>query len=285
MRGQFFNGSQNLNQDSFVGLNKKAPATTEAIRNIKMRVEIKKITPNFASALLDSNKANRKINKSQLDMLVRSMQSGKWRLTHQGIAIYTDGGLADGQHRLSAIVKSGVTCEMAIFYGVERDPDTVVAIDCGKSRSAVDSGRISGMGISNNTTTLAKGIEFGYKERMPKLTHSELIELCKKHKKIIDIINLAFPSNVKGVSIAPVKVAIGIAVDAGVSLDIARSFCKTLVTGEYSEDIMKNAVKLRNKLMASNFNGGGDRPIAYAMAMHAILSTNSGKLIARFRTN
>ncbi len=245
-------------------------------------MEIKKVTPAFAQSLLDSNTSNRKVNKTQLNMLVRVMLDGKWRLTHQGVAIYSDGELADGQHRLLAVIESGVTCEMPVFYGISKETETVIAIDCGKQRSVIDSASISGLDISINTVTLARGFEFGYGTRMSKLTHSETVEICSKHKRKVDLISRVFPTNRKGVSIAPVKVAVADAVfAAGVSESVAKSFCSTLVTGEYGDQVMKNAIRLRNKLMGYNYNGGQDRVQAYNMTYNTLVSTMNNLEVKR----
>lgn len=246
-----------------------------------MRMEIKKVTPEFARSLLDSNTSNRKVNKAQLEMLVRVMLDGKWRLTHQGVAIYDDGELADGQHRLLSIIESGVTCEMPVFYGIQKELETVIAIDCGKQRSVVDSARISGVEIQNQDTTFAKGLEFGFANKMDKLTHSEVVALCDKHCKSIGIIKEVFPTNRKGVSISPVKVAVANAVMSGVSKEVAKEFCSTLISGEYDSSIMKNAIRLRNKLMSYNYSGSGDRPIAYNMAYNTLKSTMMGVEVKR----
>ena len=251
------------------------------ISEIDMRMEIKKVTPKFAESLLESNDSNRKVNKQQLEMLVRVMLDGKWRLTHQGVAMYEDGDLADGQHRLLAVIESGVTCEMPIFYGIKKEKETVIAIDCGKQRTVVDSAKISGMEITNNAATIAKGLEFGYKNKFSKLTHSETVELCEKHIKSIKLLLSIFPANVKGVSTAPIKVAIAECVSEGVPESLTREFCKTLVSGEYESEIMKNAVRLRNKLMSKNYNGGHERFSAYIMTKNTLLSTSKGIEVKR----
>ena len=249
-----------------------------------MRVEIKTITPELAATFLELNDGNRKINNSQLSMLSRAMTSGEWRLTHQGVAFYDDGSLADGQHRLSAVVHSGVSCEMLVCYGVTRDPSSVMAIDSGKLRSVVDSMKISGLKIKANHVTIAKGLEFGFSKKHAKLSTQEIASLCGKHKGDIDVLTRVLSTNCSGVSIAPVKVAILDCISRGyISECLAGRFYNTLTSGEYDSDIMINAVKLRNKLMSKNYNGGHERVIAYRMTANTIIST--GKSIKINRVN
>jgi hypothetical protein len=74
---------------------------------------------------------------SHVDYLAGCISRGEWLLTHQGIAFAPDGRLLDGQHRLMAIVKSGLPVQIQVSMGVQ--PDTFDVIDTGSvKRSASD---------------------------------------------------------------------------------------------------------------------------------------------------
>ncbi len=47
---------------------------------------------------------------------------------------------------------------------------------------------------------------------------------------------------------------------------------------------MINAVRLKNKLMTANYNGGSDRLTAYNMAYNTIISTSEGKDVKRINS-
>jgi hypothetical protein len=69
----------------------------------------------------------------------REMLAGRWRLTHQGIALDPQGRLLDGQHRLRAVLEadlsqSGIVVPMMVTVGVPRD--TFAVMDSGRPRSA-----------------------------------------------------------------------------------------------------------------------------------------------------
>ena len=51
------------------------------------------------------------------------MQDGKWRLNGKTICFDSTGRLLNGQHRLSAVVRSGVTLTTVVVRGL--DPDLV----------------------------------------------------------------------------------------------------------------------------------------------------------------
>lgn len=98
------------------------------------------ITPNQAQYILDyHNKDNRKICKSQVGKILRSIEDDGWLLDGQPITFNTQGNLTEAQHRLAAIAK---------FYDRDREFEVIivtgVALDCfskcalAKPRRAVD---------------------------------------------------------------------------------------------------------------------------------------------------
>jgi len=67
-----------------------------------------KITPEMAAIMLEKNQTNRRLNPRLVSQYAKDMKNGEWKTTHQGIAINCLGFVVDGQHRLAAIVESGV---------------------------------------------------------------------------------------------------------------------------------------------------------------------------------
>ncbi|WP_157509211.1 hypothetical protein [Luteipulveratus halotolerans] len=98
-----------------------------------MRTTIETITPERATELLANNPHNRPLVASRVAALVHALESGQWRLTHQGIALAADGALLDGQHRLTAIVRTGVTVELQVS---RMKDDVFDVIDTGRARGA-----------------------------------------------------------------------------------------------------------------------------------------------------
>jgi len=107
-----------------------------------MKTNIETITPKLAETILENHwvkEHQRNPSESVVDSYVRSMRAGEWILTHQGIAIDTEGELVDGVHRLLAIIRSGVTVKMMITTGlphIGQDASTLVfdVIDRGRER-------------------------------------------------------------------------------------------------------------------------------------------------------
>lgn len=114
------------------------------------------MTPEWASEILNRNTHNRNLCKKRADFYVALIMEGKWRLTHQGIAIDSNNVLQDGQHRLQAIASSGVA--VPIMLSTNCDPLNFDVIDSGKKRSAADALVLSG---AKNASRAAAGIK-GY---------------------------------------------------------------------------------------------------------------------------
>lgn len=103
-----------------------------------MKFEIIDVTPEKASEWLTHGPHNpRPLKKFIIDKYAQDMRQGHWRLTHQGIAFNKDGQVIDGQHRLSAIIKSGKTAKMAVFRDVEEDNFDVMDIGALRTRSDI----------------------------------------------------------------------------------------------------------------------------------------------------
>lgn len=97
---------------------------------------IEKITPEIATAILETNTKNRKLSSLVVAKLAAQMKSKQWNFDGSPVRIDDKGDLVDGQHRLWAIVESGTTQEFLVVRGV--DEASMATMDTGKSRSFAD---------------------------------------------------------------------------------------------------------------------------------------------------
>lgn len=245
-----------------------------------MNTEIRTITPQDAKDLLLTNSSNRRVRKRLVDKICRDIKSGAWRLTHQGIAIYDDGTLADGQHRLEAIAASGIPCQIMVTYGVPKDEATILAVDSGRSRTVVDSSNISGVTLSHNQVALSKYIEFGIGAQVS-LTHYELVEVCKKHSDLVDMANRICNSYNKGVGSAAVKLAFIRAHTLGVPEYFLSKCYEAIKTGVYDGEIFGNVARLYRVYLSTRWCNRTEGEDAYHFTVNALLSTYEGKKLAR----
>lgn len=86
-----------------------------------MQITTETITPEMAAEYLKHNTDNRSLRTGHIEYLANAMKRGEWVLSHQGIAFNEHGVLVDGQHRLHAVIKSGVTIDMVVSRGVGGD--------------------------------------------------------------------------------------------------------------------------------------------------------------------
>ena len=97
---------------------------------------IETFSPSAASAALMNNDANRPISKNTVAVYASAMKNGEWMLNGEAITFFNDGGLANGQHRLKAVISSGVPLTTLVVRGVDRG--AFKTIDGGKRRRVGD---------------------------------------------------------------------------------------------------------------------------------------------------
>ena len=117
--------------------------TLENQSNIKLVT----ITPKMAEIMLEKNIANRKVNQANVNRIAADMATGNYKVNGETIKISPNGEILDGQHRLLACVKSGMSFQTYIVYNVERE--AIGTIDMGKGRSVADSLNVMGCNIKS----------------------------------------------------------------------------------------------------------------------------------------
>jgi hypothetical protein len=98
--------------------------------------EIVTVTPEKAEEFLARNTHNRNIKKSNLQKITRALVNGEWQLNGEAVKIAADGTILDGQHRLVAVVQTGVPMKTLLIRGLQNE--TQETMDTGSPRSAAD---------------------------------------------------------------------------------------------------------------------------------------------------
>jgi hypothetical protein len=122
--------------DHFLG--KRGDAARLLLPMKDIRVEVVEISPAMASGLLTHrNERNRPISLKTVAKYSADMKSGRWELTHQGLAFGPGGEIIDGQHRLAAIVDADVSVTMVVSYFESPDKAFGARLksDCGHART------------------------------------------------------------------------------------------------------------------------------------------------------
>lgn len=119
-------------------------------------LETELITPDTAREYMQKNTNNRPLSRGQVEALARDIREGLWRQTHQGIAFDIEGNLADGQHRLAAIIEAETPIYLLVARGVPLDAKKV--LDVGRKRTVGDMLAMDGV---KNTMILASIARIG----------------------------------------------------------------------------------------------------------------------------
>lgn len=102
----------------------------------ELKVVVTDITPTKAKTLLRMNTNNRNLREGRLEQYAYDMKTGHWYANGVPIVISNEGELKDGQHRLQACIKAGVTLKNCIILYLPEEQAN--CYDVGANRSARD---------------------------------------------------------------------------------------------------------------------------------------------------
>jgi hypothetical protein len=119
---------------------------------------VETITPEIAGEMLESGYGvtNRSIMRAAVERYSRDMRDGKWFMTGEAIKFDRGGQLIDGQHRLYAVIQSGVTIETLVIRGV--DQHAFAFMDSGQKRTTGQYLAMHGYTNSNSIAAAANAL-------------------------------------------------------------------------------------------------------------------------------
>jgi hypothetical protein len=164
-----------------------------------IRTEVVMISPAVAREYLTHNVRNyRKFSEWTANKYARDMQLGRWHWNAVPIAFDEHGHLIEGQHRMHAVIISGVTVPMQVAWGLdERAAET---FDIGRPRTIGDALHHRDIPNARNMSSLGRRIwewielgpswNFSHSGRVTP-SNQEIIELVADDPSIIDACNYA----------------------------------------------------------------------------------------------
>lgn len=230
-----------------------------------------KVTPALAEEWLNKNTVNRKLTEGIVEKYARDMTDGHWTRNPQPIIFCSDDTMADGQHRLWAVVISGCTVDFFVHFGV--DPSVRLNIDTGRVRDLVDNAKISGYEgfISKQALGTMMIVAFGREVREKALSNAERIELLERYVEDIRYSETVATLKKRGIAPAPVRAAVARAhMHLG---DNARlnEFCAVLNSGiPQSMPADRSALTFRNYMLEIKAGHKLDPRDTFLKAMNAI---------------
>lgn len=116
-----------------------------------------RITPELAQHILTTlNPHNRPRRSADIVRYAADMTSNRWHVTGDTIKFGRSGTLRDGQHRLAACVRSGVTFETYVVFGIPDESFTVM--DVGRKRNGNDVFSIAGIKNANSAAAATRWV-------------------------------------------------------------------------------------------------------------------------------
>jgi hypothetical protein len=261
---------------SFYAVNKLTPTQLNFIVQSKKQVTFQMtIDKQIAETILLLNTKNRQINEKHLIFLKKQILDNAWVFNAQSISISNENTLLDGQHRLTAVVKTDKEIVSNVSFGVNQN--TFSTIDTGVVRYAKDTLYLNGY---NNVANLSSAIKLisNYnanrisetRGRESKMTNEQTLQFAKKHSieywnGLIKQASLYYKNHgvLMGISCSEIASFLYLIKDADqTKID---NFCKIIFLGlDRKEDTFINF--LAKKLIDAKKNKMSSIPYAIKMA-------------------
>lgn len=242
-----------------------------------MKTELVKITPSLAEHYLSKNVLNRNVSHRLVERYAQDMENGHWMLNHQGIAFYDDKTIADGQHRLLAIVMSKKTVPMMVTTGIKKP--AAVTIDSGRKRTMSDGIVISGMSDWIGKRHISMIAQIADPKR---LSTQETVDWLNGMESSAKFSIEVFSSNKRALVNAVLHGAMALAHFYNPDKeDVLRHFADVYMQGLVTSKKELSAIKLRDEFMTNTNNGAGYRRDKYLKAQRAMQAFMDGEAISR----
>jgi hypothetical protein len=220
-----------------------------------LEILVTKVTPKLAEQWLNANTGNRKMREGVSEKYAEDMKAGRWTTCPEPISFYDDGALADGQHRLWAIVESGCAISFPIARGLTKEDG--LNINTGLTRSLVDNARISGVNVSlsNEILGVARAVAEGVKGGKA-ISAAHRLELVNQHDEPV---RWAVSNGVRGKGLrnAMVLAAMARAWYYETDTDLLRRFADVMSSGFADGESESAAIALRNYMLAKGPTASG----------------------------
>jgi hypothetical protein len=241
-----------------------------------MRTELVKVTPDMARNMLASNPVNRRISERAVTDLSKAILNNDWQITHQGIAFYEDGSLADGQHRLTAVIKANVPVHMMITKGLAKD--AAMSIDSGRRRSLIDGVKISGA---------APWMEAKHINLVPIITHPKRLTDMQKldflvgMKPYVEFATEVFVSNRRYLTGSIIHAALTMAAYHKEDPEKLKRFARVFLDGIMADPNEKVIILAREYFLSHTNGGDSDKHDKYLKLQRAIQAYCAGENVRR----
>lgn len=237
-------------------------------------VEIE-ITPDVAKKWLEKNNNNRKIDWNRVHSYAESFKKGLWQTNPETISFYENGSLRNGQHRLLAIVESGVTVKLWVSFGV---PNDSVICDNNKQRTLQNFCQMNGQEAALCSKDVTSGVNtlFAQYNRFIVSDSVKLKFIEDNAPSLLYIKRITGRKHSRLASRAAVFAAIFVAFRSGISEETLERFIDVLTSGFVNNESENAAIVLRNALLREKAGGRTIAEKTFRISLKAIADFDNG---------
>lgn len=142
--------------------------------------DVVEITPQLAAQFLRTQSSNRKVNSPRVAEYARRQEQGEWSLS-DAIKFDEAGHLIDGQHRLMAVCRSGISLSFPVISGYPKHSQDV--LDIGMNRTVAQIAQIQGLTVTNSHVSIVRALF------LPTINNRSFTTMLSSPQKVINLIN------------------------------------------------------------------------------------------------
>jgi len=231
------------------------------------------VTPDYAKSILENSGDNRLVSSRLVDSLADQMRAGKWVSDSNDLVMIDEtGALINGQHRMNAVIKSGVSVLMLVARGA--NAAVMDYLDAGRPRRIGDTLTIKGVKYANKrAATYAGAYKLLYRRNKLSMAAYEDVDcVFSKHWEKIE----SFYSSGKAGKVLKMGAATALLLlRYNFKSSEVDAFIDRICEGA-NLDAGSNELKLRNKLLEIKVTSGGTRVNIAYLVMWTYIQTMNG---------
>lgn len=242
-----------------------------------------------AKQWLQKNGKNRPPGKNAVERYAQEMLRGEWRETGDTIKFNRRGLLIDGQHRLMAVIASGIGQWFMVATNVS--DDSMSYIDGGKPRSMLDRLVIGGrVGTAcKESVSVARSMFVSTASRraiVASFTVSDMELVFSRYGDAIQfsIDKTSFKAGIKGVVNASLRAPVARAY-YHMDHDDLSSFCEAITRGDMSMATNQTIAVLYRQIIRETQNRTYQRSDRYRRVERTLLAVKRGENLSKIYTN
>lgn len=248
-----------------------------------MKFQFIEVTKEIADQMLARNTKNRPLSEPTVHKYMMDLELGKWQESPEPISFFENGSLRDGQHRLTAISKTGIPVKCLVVYDV---PNDSTIVDMNRPRSIRDIMTLAGeeqVFRDNRVIGMVRFLLAHYSRALNHASASAVQSFMNEYRAELRVaFELAGGANSNISKRSVVMAAVLVAVASGVDERTLKSWCEAVNTG-FTVDLTESAaIVLRNYVMDKGVtNGIGEKERMFDIALLSIKDYVNG--VSRFR--